>query len=44
MIKPIISGVLDRPQRYKQSNRVFSTKGIAPTLLAAMGIGGAMKY
>lgn len=33
---------LNRPNRFEQQNRVYSTKGISPTLNSAMGHGGGM--
>lgn len=31
---------LNRPERFEQHNRVYSVKGISPTLNSAMGHGG----
>ena len=31
---------LNRPERFEQQNRVYSVKGISPTLNAVMGNGG----
>lgn len=33
---------LNRPNIFEQQNRVYSTKGISPTLNSAMGHGGGM--
>lgn len=36
----VIEGNLNRPERQDMANRVYSPKGVCPTLTAAMGTGG----